>query len=421
MSFKNLNLIEPILKALVEQDYLVPTPIQFQSIPHILEGKDLLGCAQTGTGKTAAFALPILNMLAEKPASNGIKVIILTPTRELAVQIGDSFTTYGKYLKLKHTVIFGGVNQHSQTIALRKGVDIVIATPGRFLDLMNQGFIHLNKIETLVLDEADRMLDLGFINDIRKIIAKLPTTRQTIFFSATMPEEIQSLVASILRNPVKVQVTPVSSAAETINQSVYFVDKSNKKSLLQHIIKTEKIQNVLVFTKTKHGADKVVQDLNRAGIQAEAIHGNKSQVARQRALNNFKSKTTRVLVATDIASRGIDVNDLCYVINYELPNCPETYIHRIGRTGRAGAKGTAFSFCDAEERSFLRDINKLPNLKINIVTDHPYELKAEAPVQKLRTRISTFTRSKNVERTSSNNERSSSANSLNRGKRTWSR
>lgn len=375
--FKNLNLSELILKALVDQGYENPTPIQAQAIPVILEGKDLLGCAQTGTGKTAAFAIPVLQMLQNSPSSSGIKALILTPTRELALQVGESFKSYGKYLKLKHTVIFGGVPQHTQTLALRRGVDILVATPGRLLDLMNQGFVNLNKVEFLVLDEADRMLDMGFIGDIKKLIAKIPAKRQTIFFSATMPLEIKSLVASILNEPVKVEVTPVSSAAETINQMVYFVEKGDKRALLQHILLKEDIENVLVFTKTKHGADKVVKDLNRSGIFAEAIHGNKSQGARQRALDNFKRKTTRVLVATDIASRGIDVNDLSYVINYELPNTPETYIHRIGRTGRAGAKGTALSFCDVEERGSFKDINKLANINISVVKEHPYESKVE--------------------------------------------
>ena len=377
MIFKDLNLIEPILKALNDQGYNNPTPIQAQAIPLVLQGRDLLGCAQTGTGKTAAFAIPVLQMLSEKASHPGVKALVLTPTRELAIQIGESFEAYGKYLKLKHTVIFGGVSQHTQTQTLRRGVDIIIATPGRLLDLMNQGFINLNRIETLVMDEADRMLDMGFINDIRKIIAKLPVKRQTIFFSATMPSEIKSLVASILNEPVKIEVAPVSSTAETINQQVYFVEKADKRALLQHIMKNEEIQNVLVFTRTKHGADKVVLDLNKSGIFAEAIHGNKSQAARQRALKNFKKKTTRVLVATDIASRGIDVSDLSFVINYEMPESPETYVHRIGRTGRAGTKGTALSFCDSDERGSFKDINKLPNINIEVVTEHPYESKVD--------------------------------------------
>jgi ATP-dependent RNA helicase RhlE len=377
MTFKELNLVEPILKALQEEGYTTPTPIQSQAIPQILEKRDLLGCAQTGTGKTAAFAIPVLQNLKDKNFP-GIKALVLTPTRELAVQIGESFEAYGRYIKLRHTVIYGGVSQLHQTNALKRGVDIIIATPGRLLDLMNQGFINLSRLEILVLDEADRMLDMGFINDIKKIIAKTPVRRQTVFFSATMPSEIQGLVAEILNNPVKISVTPVSSAAETIRQAVYFVEKPNKKALLQHVIQQEEIDNVLVFTRTKHGADKVANDLNKIGIKSEAIHGNKSQGARQRALNNFKSKMTRVLVATDIAARGIDVDDLSFVINYELPNMPETYIHRIGRTGRAGAKGVALSFCDNEERSYLKDINKLPNLNISIVREHPYESTFEA-------------------------------------------
>jgi len=380
MIFKDLNLVEPILKALNEQGYNNPTPIQAQAIPLLLTGRDLLGCAQTGTGKTAAFAIPILQMLSKKPGTNGIKALILTPTRELAIQVGESFQAYGKFLQLRHTVIFGGVSQVNQTKALKRGVDIVVATPGRFLDLINQGFINLSKIETLVLDEADRMLDMGFITDIRKIIAGLPVKRQTIFFSATMPTEIKKLVSSILNEPVKIEVAPVSSASENVSQKVYFVEKTNKRALLQHIMKDDKIENVLVFTRTKHGADKVVIDLNRSGIFAEAIHGNKSQAARQKALNNFKKKTTRVLVATDIASRGIDVNELSFVINYELPEVPETYVHRIGRTGRAGTKGTALSFCDSDERGLLRDINKLPNINIEVVKEHPYETKAGASV-----------------------------------------
>lgn len=378
MLFKDLNLSEPILKAVIEQGYTVPTPIQSQAIPLVLEGRDVLGIAQTGTGKTAAFAIPVLQMLSKKAPTPGVKALILTPTRELATQIAESLDAYGKYLKLKHVVIFGGVSQHWQVQSLKRGVDIIVATPGRLLDLMNQGFISLSKIETLVLDEADRMLDMGFVNDIKKIITKLPTQRQTIFFSATMPVEIKSLVASILNQPVKIEVAPVSSAAETINQMVYFVEKGDKNALLRHIIHNDEAPNVLVFTRTKNGADKVAKDLNKNGIFAEAIHGNKSQSARQKALTNFKKKTTRVLVATDIASRGIDVSDLGMVINFELPECPETYIHRIGRTGRAGTKGTALSFCDTDERGSFKDIKKLPNIRIETVTAHPFESKVSA-------------------------------------------
>lgn len=366
------------MRALKAEGYTTPTPIQEQAIPLLLERKDLLGCAQTGTGKTAAFAIPILQLLHQDElfvkGPQGIKTLILTPTRELAIQIGESFAAYGKFLRLRHTVIFGGVSQKSQTDALRAGVDILIATPGRLLDLMDQRFVHLQHIKMFVLDEADRMLDMGFIHDVKKIITKIPQKRQTLFFSATMPGEISKLANTILTNPVKVEVTPVSSTANTIQQSVYFVEKSDKKSLLNHLLKDRTIETALIFTRTKHGADRVVKDLIRAGVQAEAIHGNKSQNARQRALSNFKSKKTRVLVATDIAARGIDIDDLSHVINYELPNIPETYVHRIGRTGRAGASGIALSFCDSEEKEFLRDIHKLISKPIPVVEDHPYPM-----------------------------------------------
>jgi ATP-dependent RNA helicase RhlE len=376
--FQELDLIEPILKALQTEGYTQPTPIQEQSIPSILQGKDLLGCAQTGTGKTAAFAIPMLQLLS-KPHTNtkvhkAIKALILTPTRELAIQIEESFKAYGKNLPLRHLVIFGGVGQKSQTDALHRGVDILVATPGRLLDLMNQGFINLRDVEIFVLDEADRMLDMGFIHDVKKVIAKLPAIRQTLFFSATMPKEIQTLADTILKNPVKVEVTPVSSTAEKIQQQMFFVAKNDKKDLLLHILKDKSIQTALVFARTKHGSDRIVKDLIKAGIKAEAIHGNKSQNARQRALTNFKAKTTRILVATDIAARGIDVDELAHVINYELPNIPETYVHRIGRTGRAGLSGTALSFCDAEEKEFLDDIEKLIGLKIQVTEDHPYAM-----------------------------------------------
>ncbi len=378
MLFNELNLIEPILRALNTEGYTTPTPIQEQSIPMLLEGRDLLGCAQTGTGKTAAFAIPILQLLHERKqagsTNRGIKALILTPTRELAIQINESFAAYGRHLNLKHLVIFGGVSQQPQTNALRNGVDILIATPGRLLDLIEQRYINLSQLEILVLDEADRMLDMGFIHDVKKIITKVPAKRQTLFFSATMPTEIAKLSSTILTNPAKVEVTPVSSTAETIQQAMYFVEKENKKHLLLHILKDKAIQSALVFTRTKHGADKVVKDLVRAGIGAEAIHGNKSQNARQRALTNFKTGHTRVLVATDIAARGIDVDNLSHVINFELPNVPETYVHRIGRTGRAGASGIAFSFCDMEEKEFLRDIQKLISVSVPIVTDHPYAM-----------------------------------------------
>lgn len=376
MIFQDLKLIEPITKALQEEGYTTPTPIQAKAIPIILEQRDLLGCAQTGTGKTAAFAIPMLQLLQSNPVGkfekSRIRALILTPTRELAIQIGESFAAYGRYTDIKHTVIFGGVGQKPQTDAIQRGVDVLIATPGRLLDLINQGFIKLNQLEFFVLDEADRMLDMGFVHDVKKVIKLLPAKRQSLFFSATMPPAIVTLADTILRNPAKVEVTPVSSTADTIKQSVFFVDKSDKNSLLLHILEDSSIATALVFTRTKHGADKVVKVLRKAGVTSEAIHGNKSQNARQNALKNFKSQTTRVLVATDIAARGIDVDDLTHVINYEIPNVPETYVHRIGRTGRAGAKGTAFSFCDMEEKVYLKDIHKLIAKNIPVVNDHPY-------------------------------------------------
>ena len=379
MSFEKLNLIEPIKRALKTEGYTTPTPIQEKSIPIILDHKDLLGCAQTGTGKTAAFAIPIIQLLsAEEPKTDRgarpIRALILTPTRELAIQIGESFEAYGRHTTLRYKVIFGGVPQHSQTIALRAGVDVLIATPGRLLDLMDQRFVSLRDVKMFVLDEADRMLDMGFIHDVKRVIAKLPPKRQTLFFSATMPMEIQHLASTILDNPILVEITPVVETANLIKQSVYFVEKSDKKSLLLHLLKDSKVESALIFTRTKHGADKVVKDLTNAGIESAAIHGNKSQNARQTALSNFKSKRTRVLVATDIAARGIDVDDLSHVINFELPNVPETYIHRIGRTGRAGSSGIAISFCDAEEKQYLKDINKLINKTIPVVLDQPYPM-----------------------------------------------
>jgi ATP-dependent RNA helicase RhlE len=388
MSFENLNLIEPILKALKTEGYTTPTPIQEQAIPFILQHRDLLGCAQTGTGKTAAFAIPILQLLFEDRQKHkeqkSIKALILTPTRELAIQISESFTAYGKHTGLKNLVIFGGVSQNPQVDALRRGVDILIATPGRLLDLMNQRYVHLDHIKMLILDEADRMLDMGFVHDVKKIIAKVPANRQTLFFSATMPTEIQSLADSILQKPAKVEVAPVSSTADTIQQALYYVEKGDKRLLLNHILKDKNIKTALVFTRTKHGADKVVKDLIRAGITAEAIHGNKSQNARQRALTNFKNRTTRVLIATDIAARGIDIDELTHVINYEIPNIPETYVHRIGRTGRAGASGIALTFCDGEEEiDYLRDIHKLIAKEIPVEEAHPYPLNMQAMTEKL--------------------------------------
>ena len=371
MNFEKLNIITPILKALSTEGYTMPTPIQEQAIPVILEGKDMLGCAQTGTGKTAAFAIPLLQILQKEQRNEKgprtIKALILTPTRELAIQIDESFAAYGRYTGIKHTVVFGGVSQVPQTNALRSGVDILVATPGRLLDLINQKYISLSHIKMFVLDEADRMLDMGFSHDVKKIISQLPVTRQTLLFSATMPPEITKLVDTILSNPVKVEVTPVSSTVDTIMQTVYFVDQKDKKSLLIQLLKNRAIDSALVFTRTKHGADKIAKDLEKARITAQAIHGNKSQTARQLALENFKLKRTRVLVATDIAARGIDVQELSHVFNFDLPNVPETYVHRIGRTGRAGMGGTAVSFCDSEERTYLRDIQKLISKKILVV------------------------------------------------------
>lgn len=378
VSFGQLGLIEPILKAVEQEGYTHPTPIQAQSIPYLLEGRDLLGCAQTGTGKTAAFAIPLLQRMVDSVGGTSrggrrlIRALVLTPTRELAIQIDESFKAYGRYTKLRTSVIFGGVGQKPQTDALRAGVDILVATPGRLLDLMNQGYIDLGELEYFVLDEADRMLDMGFIHDVRKVIAALPKERQTLFFSATMPPDVQRLASSLLKDPVKVEVTPVSSTAETVQQEVYFVDKSNKPKLLIHLLNTKNIPEALVFSRTKHGADKLARLIEKAGIRAEAIHGNKAQNARQRALNNFKERKTRVLVATDIAARGIDIDSLTHVVNYDIPNIPETYVHRIGRTGRAGASGIALSLCDAEERPFLRDITKLIARQIPVVEEHPF-------------------------------------------------
>ena len=387
MTFNELNLLDPILKALQEEGYTTPTPIQEQAIPHVLEGKDLLGVAQTGTGKTAAFTVPILQVLHRTGqlaghARGAIRCLVLTPTRELAIQINESFGAYGRHLsQIRHTVIFGGVSQGAQVSALKRGVEVLIATPGRLLDLMNQGFVDLRQVEVFVLDEADRMLDMGFINDIKRILPKLPTRRQTLFFSATMPGQIQELASTILRpNPIRVAVTPVSSTAETVTQSVFLVENNDKPALLRHILQDKAIKRVLVFTRTKHGADKVVKALATHQIPAEAIHGNKSQNHRQRALSNFKAGSTRVLVATDIAARGIDVDELTHVINYEIPNEPETYVHRIGRTGRAGAFGTAFSFVEDEERAYLQDIQKLISRQLDIEGEHPFTTSHVKPV-----------------------------------------
>ncbi len=373
MLFTDLQLIKPILDALTKEGYEKPTPIQAQAIPHLLEGKDLLGTAQTGTGKTAAFAIPILQNLSHKNTKNHqIKALILTPTRELAIQIEESFQAYGRFLPLKTLVIFGGVKQGAQEAALKKGVDVLVATPGRLLDFINQGIISLKNLEIFVLDEADRMLDMGFVHDVKRVVKLLPQKRQTLFFSATFPKEIQELANSMLHHPVKVEVAPVSSTADTINQSIYFVEKDDKLDLLIHILQDSTLDQVLVFARTKHGSDKIARKLNQCKISAEAIHGNKSQNARQTALSNFKNKKTRVLVATDIAARGIDIDDLKYVINFELSDVSETYVHRIGRTGRAGAEGTSISFVDGLDLVNLRNTEKLIGKKIPVVKDHPF-------------------------------------------------
>ena len=377
MLFNELQLIEPILKALSKEGYSNPTPIQEKSIPIILEKRDLLGCAQTGTGKTAAFTIPILQLMQEqkensKLSHHKISALILTPTRELAIQIGESIQAYGHFLSLRHQVIFGGVSQHAQVQNIRRGVDILVATPGRLLDLMQQGHVSLRDIQYFILDEADRMLDMGFVHDVKRIIAKLPAKRQTLFFSATMPPEIQQLANVLLNNPAKVEVTPPASTVDLIEQAVYMVDKQNKQSLLIHLLQNPAIETALIFTQMKHAADKLARVLNNAGIKTEAIHGNKSQNARQSALANFKAKRTRVLVATDIAARGIDIDELAFVVNYELPNVPETYVHRIGRTGRAGASGMAISFCDRSERAFLSDIEKLIRKKIPVASSNSF-------------------------------------------------
>ncbi|PKP30970.1 MAG: DEAD/DEAH box helicase [Bacteroidetes bacterium HGW-Bacteroidetes-16] len=376
MQFEDLKIIKPILKALQDKNYIEPTTIQAKSIPLILNRNDVLGSAQTGTGKTAAFAIPILQHLyQDRTQLNGqrkIKALVITPTRELAIQIAESFTNYGKYTGIKNTVIFGGVNQGGQTNDLRRGVDVLVATPGRLLDLIDQGFVNLNNIEYFVLDEADRMLDMGFIHDIRKIIHLLPIERQSLFFSATMPDNIVELSKKILRNPRKVEVSPVSSTADTITQYLYYTNRSDKNDLLLHILKDQKIDQVLLFSRTKHGADRIDNILKKQKIKSAAIHGDKAQNQRQKALTMFKEGELRVLVATDIAARGIDIAQLKYVINFDIPNIAETYVHRIGRSGRAGEEGTAISICEPEENVFIKDIEKLINQKIRIARGNPF-------------------------------------------------
>ena len=381
MTFKQLGLSAPILNALEEQGYVKPSPIQEKAIPPALTGRDVLGCAQTGTGKTCAFATPILQQLDQRPAQgHPIRALILTPTRELAIQIGESFDAYGKYLKLRHTVIFGGVGQNPQVEAIKRGVDVLVATPGRLMDLYQQGFVALDKLEIFVLDEADRMLDMGFIHDVKKILKWLPAKKQTMLFSATMPGEVMELVNSLLHDPARVEVDPVSSPVEAIEQKICFVDKGNKTRLLAWLLEREGAKSALVFTRTKHGANKVARDLVKEGISAAAIHGNKSQTARQQALSDFKAGKLRCLVATDIAARGLDIEDLSHVFNYNLPEVPETYVHRIGRTGRAGRGGEAISFCDFGEKPLLKDIEKLIGRKVPVLEDHPFPMQVfEAP------------------------------------------
>ncbi|WP_312429826.1 DEAD/DEAH box helicase [Lacrimispora sp.] len=387
MQFKELNIMPDIIKALEKENYDVPTPIQEEAIPVILSGRDLLGCAQTGTGKTAAFAIPTIQLLSEEKmpyhAKQNIRALIVTPTRELALQIYESFNTYGKYTNLKCCAVFGGVSQKPQEESLKQGVDILVATPGRLLALMDQNIINIEHIKIFILDEADRMLDMGFIHDVKRIIAKTPLKKQTLLFSATMPPDIAKLASTILKTPAKIEITPVSSTVDTIEQYLYFVDKCNKKDLLLHILKDKNIDSALVFTRTKHGADRLMKQLSRNGVIARAIHGDKSQGARQSALNNFKNKTLRILLATDIAARGIDIDELTHVINYDLPDIPETYVHRIGRTGRAGLGGTAISFCDFDEKGQLNDIEKLIGKKITEIKDHPYPLKNNFPAIKV--------------------------------------
>ena len=381
MTFDELNLHEQIKLALKQSGYTKPTPIQAQAIPALLEGKDLLGCAQTGTGKTAAFALPILQRLVSNPKKalpKHTRCLVLTPTRELAIQVHESFVTYGKNLKLKFAVVFGGVGQTPQVQAMARGVDVLVATPGRLLDLIGQNYIALDGLDVFVLDEADRMLDMGFIHDIKKVIKLLPSVRHNLFFSATMPPEIEKLAQSILVNPVKVEVTPVSSTAELITQSVMYVDRENKRALLKHILNNPKLNRVIVFSRTKHGANKIVDYLAKNGIVAEAIHGNKSQTARQNALEKFKTGKIKILIATDIAARGIDIDGITHVINFDLPNVSEDYVHRIGRTARAGASGEAISFCDIEEKAFLRDIEKLIGKTVTLIEEQPFHSKSVA-------------------------------------------
>lgn len=425
MTFKELGIAEPILKALEAEGYTHPTPIQEQSIPILLKGKDLLGVAQTGTGKTAAFGIPILHHLYEgislSQTKRKVKALVVTPTRELAIQIGESFTAYGKHTGLRNTVIFGGVKQGKQVNALRGGVDILIATPGRLLDLMNQGFISFRDLEHVVLDEADQMLDMGFIHDIKKIIAKLPPKRQSLFFSATMPKDIVELSRKMLGDFERVTIKPEQATAEKVEQGVYFVSKGNKPKLLVHLLEQQPKDSVLVFSRTKHGANKIVKKLDQAGIRSAAIHGNKSQTARQKALGDFKEGKLKVLVATDIAARGIDVEELSLVVNYDLPNVSETYVHRIGRTGRASASGTALSFCDREEKPYLRDIEKLIKQEVPRLGAHPFmddtpEEKDDRPPRQPRPQGRSGSNNPNKNRSGNNNFRGKNNRKTNKPK-----
>lgn len=408
--FSNLGLIEPICRSLAAENYETPTPIQAQSIPHLLTGGDLLGCAQTGTGKTAAFALPILQRLSEnkKQNQNRARALILTPTRELAIQIGENIAIYGKHLDLTFLTIFGGVSDRSQIRTLKTGADIIVATPGRLIDLCNRKFLDLSAIEIFVLDEADRMLDMGFIRDVKKIIPLIPKVRQTLLFSATMPKEVKELAMGILKDPLCIAVAPVSSTADRIEERFMYVEKDNKRNLLLEILKDQSIKRVLIFTRTKHGANRLTDTLEKAKIRACAIHGNKSQGARQKALEDFREYKVRVLVATDIFARGIDIEDITHVINFELPNIPESYVHRIGRTARAGTSGVAISFCDKEERAYLQDIEKMLKRPVNIIKGHPFE--SEVPLTEKIVKPAHGTRQPRKPRGSNVNQAASSSN-----------
>jgi len=415
MLFEELSLSKSIQRAVFEEGYTSPTPIQEKAIPFILAGKDLVGCAQTGTGKTAAFAIPIIHnlhrMIGSSKKTKEIRCLVVTPTRELAVQIGESFDTYGKYTNIRQLTVFGGVSQVRQVDQLKKGIDILIATPGRLLDLHKQGFIDFDSLHYLVLDESDLMLDMGFINDVRKIVKLVPTNRQTLLFSATMPMAIRELADTFLNKPEYVSVTPVSSTAEIIEQKIYFVRKEDKRGLLYHLIRNENLSNVLVFVRTKHGADNVVKALKKHGVNAEAIHGDKSQTARQRVLDHFKNKEISVLVATDIAARGIDIESLPYVINFDLPNIPETYVHRIGRTGRAGNGGISISFCSKDEEPYWKDIQKLIKVNVKTIKDHPFPWKDDEPNQEAKPDL------RNKKKPEGSNSRKSEASKKN--KKRW--